>query len=361
MDKIRTRTSIKRIDGKPMQSMKNPKKFVYAIAVWGSKQLKKQPGEEKQCFKVNNEFVIDPADMVVVSRLEYMELKKEEYIDPEQKREDPTLDSLKERFGLETGMYVRRDKWKLFANGKPVVKIDSIRVRHSIHNIDMYTLLINGTAEYEASTLFHISEEEANKIMDIFDGLKIVESIDNGIHSSCYRDGTGEKKQSIPSEKKALEILFGFKMTKENGHLFEAYKCNHCSMYHIGKTTSKQYVNELNTMDKQVIGVSKFISNKFTELVKWDDLYRNGEKIVTGKYDILLRMYRPVGAKHSFKTFVIVPAGERPAINYLTGQEELDMVGQAIKDKNYAIVPEKNGVLHRLSRFFKGMRIHAPK
>ena len=145
---------------------------------------------------------------------------------------------------LKIGQWIRKANYTIFKAQKdwrpptsgheywntPVMEIISIK-----YPPDDYYVFINGRRFPVAQTKFVvISDEEAEMILEAWEGCKIAETTHKDDITSCVREDNGEPKQKIGNEQSAIEILFQHRMKRPEFH-YDAYICGHCGSYHIGK------------------------------------------------------------------------------------------------------------------------------
>lgn len=154
------------------------------------------------------------------------------------------------------GMWLRKASYGMFNNGKPVTQVRDFgwSKPERVAKTGIKQVAINGRHYFNPESLVEITEQEAQDLMSVFEGLQISESIGTGLSTSCFRDDNGKGKQGFPEAKQALKVLFKFQVTRPNDN-FEAYKCDTCEQYHIGKRPSdedlqKHVNNEVNELNK---------------------------------------------------------------------------------------------------------------
>lgn len=153
---------------------------------------------------------------------------------------------------LKIGQWIRKANYTIFKPQKdwraptagheywntPVMEIVSVK-----YSKDEYYVFINGRRFPVAQTKFVvISDDEAERILEIWKGCQIVETTHKNDISSCVREDNGEPKNKISNEQSAIELLFQHRM-KRPEFPYDAYVCGICGSYHIGKR--KEELNKI--------------------------------------------------------------------------------------------------------------------
>lgn len=187
------------------------------------------------------------------------------------------------------GMWLKKANYGMFTDGKPVTQVKSCNWTKPKKEGEEKLIIINGKNFFKPESLVEITEGEAENLLKLFDSLQISESIGTGMSTSCFRDDSGKPKQGFKEAKQALKVLFKFQVTRPNDN-FEAYKCDTCNQYHIGKRPSDEvlsnHVNDEskdfdNIMRKNLGGTAGWMWtwNGYCRFAKYDivPVYKKGE------------------------------------------------------------------------------------
>jgi hypothetical protein len=139
---------------------------------------------------------------------------------------------------LVVGDYIRKRSFNTFGtetDSKPVIKISSLStILGSKGGFSRW--LINGVYQMLPSDFIIISEDEAIRIMGIWEDSAEISPVANvTLNTKCIREDNGKPKVTYHGKAGWRKPLFNFRMKNPNGG-FQAYKCPECGKIHIGKT-----------------------------------------------------------------------------------------------------------------------------
>ncbi len=171
------------------------------------------------------------------------------------------------------GNYLVKNNFTLFGGSHlPVIKVETVVDCLGKKGGPTGNLKINGASIVPKGKVSIVSEEEAIRILAIWDDCKnLSELSDENFNNKCSRDDNGQPKATYVGECGWRTPLFVFRMKNPDGG-FQAYTCPICSQVHIGKS-----FNELKVEKKNLKDFMRFVSN--------DDLFNASKNYFNWKED----------------------------------------------------------------------------
>lgn len=141
---------------------------------------------------------------------------------------------------LKVGDYIAKKNKQVFGRDHDTcaaLRISTITFKGN----NQHHSVVNSMFNIQADHVDIITEEEFNRLNNIFSSLKISETGKPGQNSSHYRTIDGKEKLGYYSRDRALQILFHYHLTKP-GEEYEAYLCDFCSRFHMGKLLKDEVI-----------------------------------------------------------------------------------------------------------------------
>ena len=134
---------------------------------------------------------------------------------------------------LSVGDFIKKKNNLPFGRGENMVPI--IAIEH-IKQDRWGGLSINNDFQIKPRDVEVITEEEANKLANVFNSCQITHIRKPGLNTSCFRLDNGESKVKWPIDTNSyVSILFKQKITRPTEG-FEAHICDNCGFVHIGRS-----------------------------------------------------------------------------------------------------------------------------
>jgi hypothetical protein len=164
------------------------------------------------------------------------------------------------------GDYIRKKNLGTFGrdhDSRPVISVTSLKELLGKKG-GFSKWLINSEYQLEPSDIVVIDEDEARRIIGIWNDSGIISPVINEtINTKCVREDNGKPKATYPGRNGWQRPLFLFKMKNPSGG-FQAYECPECGKVHIGKSMEADNADKVKHIS---VTISEFTNSQLIESV----------------------------------------------------------------------------------------------